>query len=215
MMMKNLATCGIIALSLITFSLPGLSQDAPANKGSNIKLVRAVSVPPGTLSGQILRNGTRQPVTGQIVTVSTAEAGVVAKTHTSSKGHYTLPKLGVGSYVMTIGRATALPIRVTKDAVLSTLNILVSDTVRNGKGVEEPAKEKEIETAKTEGDTDTTGGPSQDNWDGGMVAQHAGIPTWILVAGGALAATAIVIAVVEITDDDEDPVSPSSSRIVR
>ena len=212
MMMKNLATCGIIALSLIAFSLPGLSQDAAANKGSNIKLVRAVSVPPGMLSGQILRNGTRQPVTGQIVTVSTAEAGVVAKTHTSSNGHYTLPKLGVGSYVMTIGRVTALPIRVTKDAVLPKLNILVSDTVRNGKGADKDEgdkTDKEIETAKTKGDTDTT------ESRGALVPQHEGIPTWILVTGGALAATAIVIAVVEITDDDDDPVSPSSSRIVR
>jgi len=207
-MMKNQhAIHAIIALSLMTFSLPVLGQDAAANRGSDIKLVRAVSVTPGTLSGQILRNGTRQPVTGQIVTVSTVEAGVVAKTHTSSNGHFTLPELGVGSYVMTIGLTTALPIQVTQNSKLSTLNILVSDTVRNGKGVDKPADE--IETAKTEGDADTTGGNSP------LIPQHEGIPIWILVTGGALAATAIVIAIVEITDDDEDIVSPSSSRIVR
>ena len=62
---------------------------------------------------------------------------------------------------------------------------------------------------KAEGDTDATGGP------GPLVPQHEGIPTWILVTGGALAATAIVFAIVEIVDDDEDTVSPSSSKIRR
>lgn len=121
----------VVAVALLLVGGPGSPRVLLAAEGgtaAEVTYSRYLEVKPGELGGQVLYPDGRTPAAKVPVRVwSVQEKKFVYQTTTDEKGHYTVPKLAPGRYLVLFGDRVSVDLRVVETATFAgkPLNVII------------------------------------------------------------------------------------------